>query len=226
MKSINLFMFLVIWLFAACSSTNGTVKSETSEKEILQDIKSMEGTKKVFYDESSGISITIPEGWKKLSPKMLIETRQSVKLSDKDLEKMIKENPDAPLVVILKYPEPYPTLNPMVTVSKKYIPIKGIPPKDILHMNIEVFKRGYPDFTYVDEIQDTNVDGINSAYTKVNFTWTDGDRKFPTTTRLWLVPRGKFMIIIGMSGPQHGPDASEGLLKEIFESIKFDALSM
>ena len=226
MKSINLFMFLVVWLFAGCSSTNGTVKSETSEKEILQDIKSMEGTKKVFYDESSGISITIPEGWKKLSPKMLIEARQSVKLSDKDLEKIIKENPNIPLVTFTRYPEPYPTLNPGVTVTKQYIPVEGIPPKDILHMNIEVFKRGYPDFTYVDEIQDTNVDGINSAYTKVNFTWTDGDRKFPTTTRLWLVPRGQVMLIIGMSGPQEGPDASEDAFKEIFESIKFDALSM
>ena len=210
MKSINLFMFLVIWMFAACSSTKDIVKSETE----------------VFYDKSSGISITIPVGWKKLTSKMLIEARQSVKLSDKELEKMVKENPNLPLVVILKYVEPYPTLNPKVTVSKKYIPVEGIPPKDILIMSTEVFKRGYPNFTYADEIQDTNVDGISSAYTKVNYTVVDGDRKFPSTTRLWLVPRGQFMIIIGMSGPQEGPDASEEAFKEIFKSIKLEKLSM
>lgn len=226
MKNIYLFVFLVMWIFAACSSTNNNVKSETSKKEILRDVKSMEGTKEVFYDKSSGISITIPEGWKKFTPKMLIETRQSVKLSNKDLEKIIKESPNLPLVTFTRYPEPYPTLNPGVTVSKKYIPVEGIPPKDILQINAEVFKLEYPDSAYVDEIQDTNVDGNSSAYTKINFTKVDGDRKFPITTRLWLIPRGKFMIFISMSGPQEGPDTSEDAFKEIFESIKFDALSM
>jgi len=223
MKSINLFMFFVIWMFAACSSTSDTVKPDTSEPEKFSSSK---GNKEIFHDKASGISITIPEGWKKVTPEMLIEARQSLKLSDKDLEKMVKKNPDLPLLVIIKYPEPYPTLNPKVTVSKIYIPVEGIPPKDFLRINTQLIKRGFPDITYVDEIQDTDVGGINSAYTKVNFTMTDGDRKFPTTTRLWLVPRGLFMIIIGMSGPQEGPDASEDVFKEIFKSIKLEKLSM
>jgi len=147
---------------------------------------------------------------------------KSVKMEDKDLEKMIRENPNSPLVVITRYQEPYPTLNPSVAVTMVQLPVEGMPPKDVLNMSTEVLKRAYPDLTYVDEVQDVSVDGINSAYTKVKYTLAAGDQKFPTTTRMWLVPRGKVMFTVGMSGPQEGPDASEDSFKEILKSIKFD----
>jgi hypothetical protein len=33
--------------------------------------------------------------------------------------------------------------------------------------------------------------------------------EFKVLTRMWVVPRGGFLFLIGMSGPQEGPDVSE-----------------
>ena len=89
---------------------------------------------------------------------------------------------------------------------------------------MEVMKRAFPDLTYVDKVQDTNVGGISGAYTKVKYTYTlaDGGQKFPTLARTWMLPRGKKIFIITMYGPQEGPDVSEETFGKILGSIKFD----
>ena len=246
MKRIYIFMLLSVWIFSACSSNTGTVKSEApamespaeteaqatapapsgdtpaAPMETTMEVKAEGSGGQVFNHAGAGFSITKPSDWKYLSPEMVEAASKSVKMEDKDLEKMIRENPNSPLVVITRYQEPYPTLNPSVAVTMVQLPVEGMPPKDVLNMSTEVLKRAYPDLTYVDEVQDVSVDGINSAYTKVKYTLAAGDQKFPTTTRMWLVPRGKVMFTVGMSGPQEGPDASEDSFKEILKSIKFD----
>lgn len=166
--------------------------------------------------------MTKPMDWKYLSPETIKTASSSTKWDDAELEKAIKENPNAPLVVITRYPEPYPTLNPSVAITMVNLPVEGMPPKDILNMSTEVLKRAYPDLIYVDEVQDANVDGLNGAYTKIKYTMIAGNRKFPTLTRMWLVPRGKVMFTVGMSGPQEGSDVSEESFKEILKSIKIE----
>ena len=153
---------------------------------------------------------------------MVKKASESTKWNDAELEKTIKENPNAPLVVITRYVEPYPTLNPSVAITMVNLPVEGMPPKDILNMSTEVLKRAYPDLTYVDEVQDADVGGIKGAYTKIKYTMAAGNQKFPTLTRMWLVPRGKIMFTVGMSGPQEGPDVSEDTFKAILSSIKIE----
>ena len=232
MKRIYFFMFMAIWMFAACSSNTGTVKSDASATETPVEVQATapapaetkaEGSGgQVFHHAGAGFSITKPSDWKYMSLEMLEAANKSIKMDDKDLEKMIRENPNSPLVVITRYQEPYPTLNPSVAVTMVQLPIEGMPPKDILNMSTEVLKRAYPDLTYIDEVQDANIDGISSAYTKIKYTVAAGDMTFPTITRMWLVPRGKVMFTVGMSGPQEGPDVSEDSFKEILKTIKID----
>ena len=227
MKRIYFFMLLSVWMFAACSSNSGTVKTDAPAMDAPQEVQATSpaavvGSSEVFHHPGAGFSMTKPMDWKYLSPEMVKTASESTQWNDAELEKAIKENPNAPLVVITRYVEPYPTLNPSVAITMVNLPIEGMPPKDILNMSTEVLKRAYPDLTYVDEVQDANVDGINGAYTKIKYTMAAGDRKFPTLTRMWLVPRGKIMFTVGMSGPQDGPDVSEEAFKEILNSIKIE----
>ncbi len=227
MKRIYFFMLLSVWMFAACSSNSGTVKTDAPAMDAPQEVQATSpaaevGSSEVFHHPGAGFRMTKPMDWKYLSPEMVKTASESTQWNDAELEKAIKENPNAPLVVITRYVEPYPTLNPSVAITMVNLPVEGMPPKDILNMSTEVLKRAYPDLTYVDEVQDANVDGINGAYTKIKYTMAAGDRKFPTLTRMWLVPRGKIMFTVGMSGPQDGPDVSEEAFKEILNSIKIE----
>ena len=241
MRRSYFFMFLALWMLAACSSNDGMVKADTPAKEASAETQAAAPTEttgdmkapeepsavksseeEVFHHPGAGFSMTKPMNWKYLSPEMVKAASQSTKWNDAELEKAIKKNPNSPLVVITRYPEPYPTLNPSVAVTVVDLPVEGMPPKDILNMSTEVLKRAYPDMTYVDKIQDANVDGLNGAYTKIKYTIVTEDQKFPTTTRMWLVPRGKVMFTVGMSGPQEGPDVSDEAFKDILNSIKID----
>ncbi len=258
MRRIYFFMFLAAWMFAACSSNSGTVKTDApatdapmetqaaaptetnddtsgdmsipEETMAMQDgdmgtpeeTSTTQSENNVFHHSAAGFKMTKPMDWKFMSPEMVKMASQSTKWNDEELEKAIRENPNSPLVVITRYSEPYPTLNPNVTVTMVKLPVEGMPPKDILNMSTEVLKRAYPDLTYVDEVQDANVDGLDGAYTKIKYTIAAGGKKFPTTARMWLVPRGKVMFTVGMSGPQEGPDVSEDAFKEILNSIKID----
>ena len=222
MKRIYFFMLLSVWMFAACSSNSGMVKTDAPAMDAPAETSASKGSDEVFHHPGAGFSLTKPMDWKYLSPEMVKTASESTQWNDAELEKAIKENPNSPLVVITRYLEPYPTLNPSVAITMVNLPVEGMPPKDILNMSTEVLKRAYPDLTYVDEVQDANVDGINGAYTKIKYTMAAGDRKFPTLTRMWLVPRGKIMFTVGMSGPQDGPDVSEETFKEILKSIKIE----
>ena len=221
MKRIYLFMLLSVWMVAACSSNTGTVKTDAPAA-ATPVATSASASKEVFHHQGAGFSVTKPMDWKYLSPEMVKKASESTKWNDAELEKAIKDNPNSPLVVLTRYKEPYPTLNPSVAVTLVNLPVEGMPPKDILNMSTEVLRRAYPDLAYVDEVQDANVDGINGAYTKIKYTMAAGDKKFPTLTRMWLVPRGKIMFTVGMSGPQDGPDVSEDAFKEILKSIKIE----
>jgi hypothetical protein len=230
MKRIYFFMFLTAWMFSACSSNSGMVKTDApamdaSAMETPAETSASISSEEIFHHPGAGFSLTKPMNWKYLSPEMIKTASESRKWNDAELEKAIKKNPNSPLVVITRYPEypePYPTLNPSVAVRMINLPVEGIPPKDILNMSTEAFKREYPDLTYVDKVQDAIVDGINGAYTKIKYTMIDGDREFPTLARMWLVPRGKVMFTVNMSGPQEGPDISDEAFKKILSSIKIE----
>ena len=240
MKRIYFFIFLSIWMFAACSSNDGMVKTDAPAMEtpvenqasmptetkddmnIQKDADAGHSAEETFHHPGAGFSMTKLMNWKYLSPEMVKAASQSTKWNDAELEKAIKKNPNSPLVVITRYPEPYPTLNPSVAVTVVDLPIEGMPPKDILNMSTEVLRRAYPDMTYVDKIQDANVDGIDGAYTKIKYTIVTESQKFPTTTRMWLVPRGKVMFTVNMSGPQEGPDVSDEAFNKILNSIKIE----
>lgn len=223
MKRIYFFMLLSVWMFAACSSNSGTVKTDASTTmDTPAEASASTGREEVFHHPGAGFSMTKPMDWNYLSPEMVKTASESTKWNDAELEKAIKENPNAPLVVITRYQEPYPTLNPSVDVRMVHIPVAGMPPKDILNMSTEVLKRAYPDLTYVDEVQDANVDGINGAYTKIKYTIAASDQKFPTLARMWMVPRGSNMFIVSMYGPQEGPDVSEESFSQILKSIKIE----
>jgi hypothetical protein len=46
--------------------------------------------------------------------------------------------------------------------------------------------------------------------------------QFKVRTRIWVVPRGPFMFLIGMSGPADGPDVSEEEFTTALASIQIE----
>jgi hypothetical protein len=205
MKQLSTFLMLLVFgMFAACTTTpDGPAPSDT------------------FSDAGLGFNITKPSDWHFISGEMLKADRNTIRLSDAELEQLAKRNANAPLVVFTRYPEPYPTLNPSASVTLATMPMEKMPPKYALSLSIEMTKQAYPDLEIVEPVRDHEVDVIQGAYTKVKYTVTFADgQTFPTMVRMWIVPRGNIMFVIGMTSPPEGPDVSEEAFQEILKSIK------
>lgn len=87
MKRIYFFMFLAVWMFAACSSNSGTVKTDASATDASSETSAGKSSSEVFHHSGAGFSMTKPMDWKYLSPEMVKTANESTKWNDAELEK-------------------------------------------------------------------------------------------------------------------------------------------
>lgn len=203
----------MLGMLAACSTTPRETATAPREKPSVD----------AFHSTAVGFSIIKPSEWYFISDDILKEVRNTIRLDDAELDKRVREYANIPLVVFTRYPEPYPTLNPSVSVIMAFMPVEGMAPKAALNMSTKISKQAYPDLAVVEPVRDYEMDGLQGAYTKVKYSvaFADGQR-FPAMVRMWIVPRGKIMFIVGMTGPQEGPDVFEDVYLEILNSIKIE----
>ena len=70
------------------------------------------------------------------------------------------------------------------------------------------------------DITEAQPSGLAAAHVRATYTMKNRDgAEFKVPTRFWVVPRGAFLFLIGMSGPQLGPDVSEADFAAALASI-------
>ena len=172
---------------------------------------------------TAGISLVPPTGWHVTSMQEVLRNRSRVRLPDAELEAGL-QRATAPLFVFSKYPEPYATLNPTVQVVLRPRPA-SLPASAtaMLRIATATLQKAFPDFAFVEPIQDAQVSGMRAAYMKATYTLRTADqREHRVLSRTWLVPRGSFMFLIGMSGAPDGDDVCETEFAAALKSITID----
>lgn len=177
-----------------------------------------------FHSPTAGFTVVKPAAWQFASMEQVATNRAIARLKDKELEEQIRQKANAPLVVILKHPEPHDALNPSVQVMVRPVgPLEGKTAVELMRLVVPTIQRAMADFEFVDAIRETQVGDMPAAYMKAKYTVANPEgREFKTLSRLWIVPRRSFMFLISASGPQTGPDVSETEFKAILDSIQID----
>jgi hypothetical protein len=127
--------------------------------------------------------------------------------------------------VILKHPEPSEKLNPTTQVMFRPLgKLQGNTAVDLMRgVVLRALQRDMTDFALVEPIRETKVDKMPAASMRVSYTVADPEgRKFKALSRICIVPRGSFVFVISMIGPQQGPDVSETEFKTMLNSIRID----
>jgi hypothetical protein len=176
-----------------------------------------------FYSPTAGFSITKPANWQFASLEQVAANRAVASLKDKGVETQIRQNTNAPLVAILKHPEPYDDLNPSVQAMVRPLgQLEGKSSLELMHLVIPTLQNAMADFTFEVPIQETTIGGMPAAFMKAKYIASNQEgRKFKTYSRLWVIPHGSFLFMISMSGPQQGPDVSEEEFDAMLHSIDF-----
>ncbi len=175
-----------------------------------------------FDNPTAGVSLTRPAGWETVALQSIQENRARVQLSDAELQAAMQRMATAPLFAFMKHPEPFSDVNPSIQVVLRPLgQLAGQTPTAILNAAIDGMSRAMADFAFVTPVSDARVAGAPAAHMRATFTMkTQDGAAYKALARMWIVPRGAYMLLIGMSGPQAGPDVSEAEFAETLASIR------
>ena len=170
---------------------------------------------------SAGIALTRPAGWHTATIAQVQANRERAKLSDPEMQAALASRSALPLIVFSKYPEPHPALNPTVQITLRQ-GLQGSPNR-LLAGALQTMKRGFADLQIIEPVRATQVSGLPASQVRVTYTLqTQTGAHARVVSRLWLVPRGSLMFLIGMSGGESEPDVCEAEFAAALKSITIE----
>jgi len=165
----------------------------------------------LFENATAGIAVHRPAGWHTASLQTVQANRERVKLSDAELQAAMQKAATAPLFVFTKHPEPHHDINPSIQITVRPLgQLANSTPADIMKAATGPLQKALANFKFITPVTDARISGIAAAHMRAKYTIKNAEgSEFKVLTRMWVVPRGGFLFLVGMSGPQEGPDVSE-----------------
>ena len=177
-----------------------------------------------FYSESVGLRVTKPEAWTFASTDKMGKKFSEGRLNDRELLVLLRAKPNQPLVQINQYPEPYVGVNPSVLIMMQPLgTLAEKPPRELMMTLAQTLEKTYEDFAILEQARDTEFHSHQAAEMLIRF--SEETRQGVTRkkqSRMWLVPRGRLMFLIAMSGHQDGAMLPTDAFETIFRSIRID----
>lgn len=176
----------------------------------------------VFNNPTAGFQLKRPAQWHFATAAQHMENLKAIKLNDEEFHAAMQKYSTAPLVAMMKYPEPFDDVNPSFKVNlKPYGELRGKSPTEIISLFVPQLSKMFKDFSLVQPPTEAVVSGIKSGYIRMNYALEIPDgRTFPTTSELWIVPHGDYYFIIGAGTRQDEKTGSREEIKRILKTVK------
>lgn len=189
---------------------------------ILFAASALAAEKNTFKSVTVGFEVTKPDTWHFVTARQNRENLERIQLSDEEFRKLMLKYARTPLVAMTKYREPYDDLNPTFKVNvRPYGRLEGADPKQILTLVSSQLGHLFKGFKIVQQPTDDVVSGITSGYMRATYSLQTPDgRTFPTTSEMWIVPRGDYFFMIGSGTRQDEKTGSRDEVRKILESVK------
>jgi hypothetical protein len=177
-----------------------------------------------FKNPTVGFYATKPAGWHFVTAQQNVENLKRAELNDEKFKAAMLKYATAPLFVIMKYPEPFNDVNPSFRVSVRPAgSLKGADPKKLVNFSLGQFKRLYKDYRITQPASDAVVSGLKGAYARIDYTLeATGVGSFPTTSELWIIPRGDYLFIMGAGTRQDEKTGSRAEIRAILDTVRID----
>ncbi len=176
----------------------------------------------LYVNPTAGFEVVKPAAWQFLTADENLENMKRTQLEDEDFHALMLKYSTAPMVAMMKYPEPFDDLNPSFKVNIKPLgQLKGMSAVEIIGLFPSQLEGVFKDFELVAPPTEVEVSGIESGYVRMNYSLEIPDgRTFPTTSELWVVPRGEYFFLIGSGTRQDGKTGTRSEIESILKSVK------
>ncbi len=180
-----------------------------------------------FESVTVGFKVLKPSDWQFVTADENLDSLNRIRLNNEEFHKLMLADSTVPLVAMMKYPEPFDDLNPSFKVTTKPLgQFKGLDSKEILDRLIPQFRKIFQNFVLVQPPEDTMVAGLDAAYMRIHYSLTIPDgRVFPTSSELWVVPRGSYFFILGAGTRQDERTGSRVEINKILNSVEIQPVS-
>jgi hypothetical protein len=211
--------------FSQTSDLNKFLIPKLEEVDVYDPAHAVPTQSNTFSNYTVGLSVTKPSDWQFVTAEQHMENLGRTHLNNKEMQEAMKKYATAPLVVIMKHPEPYDDLNPTFKINIKPLgDMSADDPKAILELVTAQMPKMFKNFKVVTPASDTTVAGLKAAYTRIHYSLQISDgREFPTCSELWIVPRGHFFFIIGSGTKQDEKTGKRAEIQKILSSLKIDS---
>jgi hypothetical protein len=152
-------------------------------------------------DSPTDFSISAPRTWTAAGPEVVAEAIH--RFATGDLKKILEGARPVPVVTFFRYPpNEYTGENPSVKVLISETP--EVSPSQLLAISRDVESKVFVDYKIESDVRTTEINDIPGATMAASFTskYSNG-RSYPTLARVWAIRRGRFMYVIGTSGPEN-----------------------
>jgi hypothetical protein len=177
-----------------------------------------------FRNPCAGISITKPADWYYMGIDKNYENLKQSIMKDEELKKMSLKMADVPMIVIMKYPEPYNNLNPTLKIDVKPTgDYKGTNPKKILSAMTNPMGDFFEGFKIIKGPTETKLDGMAGAYVRFNTIMKlEGGQSYPSCSEIWIIPRGEHIFMFSANTRQDEKNCKRDEIRKIIDTIKID----
>lgn len=177
-----------------------------------------------FRNPCAGISITKPADWYYMGIDKNYEYLKNSIMKDEELKKLSLKMADVPMIIIMKYPEPYNNLNPTLKIDVKPTgDYKGTNPKKILSAMTASMGDFFDGFKIIKGPVESKIDGMNGAYIRFNTIMKmEGGQSYPSCSEIWVIPRGAHMFMFSANTRQDEKNCKRDEIRKIIDTIKID----
>lgn len=177
-----------------------------------------------FKNPTAGFEITKPAKWQFATAAQHQENLKAVKLSDQEFQAAMLKYATVPMVSMMKYPEPYDDINPSFKVNIRPLgQLRGKTAVELVNVIVPSLQKAFKDFEVAQPATAVEVSGLKAAYVRFNYSLEVADSlKFPTTSELWIVPRGDYFFMLGAGTRQDEKTGSRSEIQSILKSVRID----
>jgi len=176
-----------------------------------------------YSNPTLGFRMRKPTSWHYLTAEEHRANLKRADFADPAFKDLVARYARTPFLAITKHKEPHDDLNPSVRVNAREAgTLKGMAPEKVVEIMASTFARMFKDYSVAEGPVATKVSGHAAGYIRVNYTHEADGRKWPTTSELWIVPRGDLHFIIGAGTRQDEKSGTRKEVRSIIDTIKID----
>jgi hypothetical protein len=176
-----------------------------------------------YSNPTLGFSMRKPKSWHYLTAEQHRANLKRADFADPAFKDLVARYARTPFLAITKHKEPHDDLNPSVRVNAREAgTLKGVAPEKVVEVTASAFARMFKDYAVAEGPVATKISGHAAGYIRVNYTHEADGRKWPTTSELWIVPRGDLLFIIGAGTRQDEKSGTRKEVRSVIDTIKID----